>query len=57
MKTKYFLFIMMIAIGCSHEKTRETLDFTESWKFRLGDDAQAALPEFNNQFLTLKSET
>ncbi len=50
MKPVYLLLLMMIASACSPEKkTRETLDFTEGWKFQLGDDAQAASPGFDDQ--------
>ena len=44
-----FLIIMTIITACSQEYVRETLDFTEGWKFHFGDDAQAFSPEFNDQ--------
>ena len=49
MKHVYWLLLIAVAFACSSEKkTRETLDFTDEWKFWLGDDPQAMSTDFND---------
>ncbi len=50
MKPVYLLLFILLAGACSPEgKVREKNDFTEGWKFLLGDDTQASSPEYDDQ--------
>ncbi len=43
------LVVMVICCACSQQRNaRHIADFTEGWKFYLGDEAQASSPEFND---------
>ena len=46
--SSFFLFILFICSCSTQEQIRDRVEFTDSWKFYLGDDSLASEPKFND---------